>query len=124
MNKLILLFAGGGTGTLLRYALSLWTNKTVDSDFPYGTLAVNLTGCMIIGMLAGLNEKTFFQEDMKLLLFTGLLGGFTTFSSFSVETLNLFRMGQAYQAIAYILTSTFGGILLAAAGFFLLKSKS
>ena len=105
MNKIFLLFAGGGIGTLLRFTISGWTNKQFGTEFPFGTLAVNLIGCLIIGVLAGINEKGFLEEEMKLLLFTGLLGGFTTFSSFSLESLQLFRNGQLVQFITYVVIS-------------------
>ena len=124
MNKIFLLFSGGGIGTLLRFTISGWTNKQLGTEFPFGTLAVNLIGCLIIGALAGINEKGFLEEEMKLLLFTGLLGGFTTFSSFSLESIQLFRNGQLFQFITYVVISNLGGLALAYSGFLLFKSRA
>ena len=124
MNKIFLLFSGGGIGTLLRFTISGWTNKQFGQEFPFGTLAVNLIGCLIIGALAGINEKGFLEEEMKLLLFTGLLGGFTTFSSFSLESVQLLRNGQLFQFITYVVISNLGGLALAYSGFLLFKSRA
>lgn len=124
MNKILLLFAGGGTGTVFRYSLSAWSSRIWATPFPIGTLAVNLTGCLIIGLLAGWHEKAVFEDELRLLIFTGVLGGFTTFSSFSIETVQLLKNGNTGQAIAYVLVSTAGGILLSAIGYFLLRIKS
>lgn len=117
MNKWLLLIAGGGIGTLLRFLLSTWASRQMGNTFPYGTLAVNLIGCLIIGMLAGWNSGHAFHENLHLLLFVGLMGGFTTFSSFSIETLQLIRSGSFLTAVAYISASNIGGVLLAAGGY-------
>lgn len=116
--KIAYLFLGGGAGTLLRFFISGYTNKLLDSQFPIGTLAVNLTGCLIIGLLAGLSATTAFSENTQLLLFTGLLGGFTTFSTFSIETLQFIRNGQYLWATSYVLISNLGGFLLAGLGYY------
>lgn len=117
MNKIILLMAGGAVGTLLRYLISTYTQRSMGSPFPFGTLTVNLVGCLIIGILAGMNMTRSFDENLKLLLFTGLLGGFTTFSSFGLESLQLIRDGRGLWAIGYLLISNAGGILLAWTGY-------
>ncbi|MFM9052814.1 MAG: fluoride efflux transporter CrcB [Bacteroidota bacterium] len=117
MNKWLILLIGGGLGTVLRFAVSVWANRQIEHSFPYGTLIVNLSGCLLIGMLAGWESANELHENTKLLLFVGLMGGFTTFSSFSLETLQLLRSGAIGSAVIYVLVSTLGGLLLAAGGF-------
>ncbi len=120
--KCLLLAAGGALGTLLRFAL---VNASIDyfrqPVFPWGTLAVNLSGSLLIGIIAGLNESDLLNPGLRTFLFIGLLGGFTTFSSFSFETLQLIRQSHITLAITNILVSTLGGLLLAASGFFASK---
>jgi len=121
MNYLILA-TGGAIGTLLRFAL---VNTSIEyfrqPIFPWGTLMVNLLGSLVIGLLAGLNDSDLMNPGMRTFLFIGLLGGFTTFSSFSLETFQLIRHSQVMYAIAYILSSTLLGLVLAALGYFMSK---
>lgn len=93
---------GGFIGSVLRYWISGYIQDLSKSiGFPYGTLAVNLSGCLIIGFLAQLADaRSVFTPETRALVFTGILGGFTTFSTFSNETLNLFRAGQNLPALA------------------------
>ena len=121
MIKILYLIIGGGIGTLLRFWVSSATGKLIENGFPVGTLMVNLLGCLIIGIVGGLNSDNSFSENTRLLVITGLLGGFTTFSSFSMETVQLFRNGQALWAIGYVLLSNIGGIMLAMGGFYLFR---
>jgi CrcB protein len=79
-------FLGGG----LRYLISVFFNQKINPDFPYATLSVNLLGCLLIGVFYSLFEKSLINNDWKLFLTTGLCGGFTTFSAFSMESLQLF----------------------------------
>lgn len=96
MTKLLVVGAGGFLGSILRYLLSGYVQQWSKSiDFPYGTLAVNVIGCLIIGLLSQLAEsRGVFTVETRLLVFVGILGGFTTFSTFGNETINLFRDGQ------------------------------
>jgi len=105
MIRVLLVGGGGFAGSVLRYWLSgLAQDAARDSLFPWGTLAVNLTGCLAIGALAQLAEaRGAFTAEMRLLLFTGLLGGFTTFSAFGNETLNLVRATEPGLALANVL---------------------
>ena len=121
MKNILLLIFGGSLGTLLRYYISTATTRSLPGDFPYGTLSVNLAGCFVIGVLAYLNDQRPFDEPIRLLLFTGILGGFTTFSSFGLESLQLLRSGQLSLAITYVITSNLGGIIFAAGGFWMTK---
>jgi CrcB protein len=121
MNYLILAL-GGAIGTILRFAL---VSTTIDffrhPIFPWGTFIVNLLGSLVIGILAGLNESDLMNPGLRTFLFIGLLGGFTTFSSFSLESLQLIRQDHVSYAVVYILTSTILGLTLAAGGFFVSK---
>jgi fluoride exporter len=117
MAKWLVLFIGGGTGTLLRFLLSAWTTRQLGNQFPFGTLSVNLAGCFVIGLLAGYLASSPIPEIWRSFLFIGVLGGFTTFSSFALETLQLMRSGQLMSMAFYVFGSNAGGILLAVVGF-------
>jgi CrcB protein len=88
MIAIVLVGIGSFIGGVLRYGLSSWVYKALDNPwFPYGTLVVNTLGCLVIGWLAGLAEaRAFFTSEVRLFIFVGILGGFTTFSSFALET--------------------------------------
>lgn len=100
MMVVILVGSGGFLGSVLRYLVGQWVlSLSGTSVFPYGTLVVNVLGCLAIGILNGVAEtKGLFNAEIRGLLFIGLLGGFTTFSSFSYETLTLARDGQVLPA--------------------------
>jgi CrcB protein len=104
MIGVLLVGVGSFVGGVLRYALSTWVHRTLDNPwFPYGTLAVNGLGCFVIGFLAGLAEsRAAFTPEARLFLFVGILGGFTTFSSFALETFFLARDTQSVAALANI----------------------
>ena len=93
--------AGGFIGSVLRYMVSGYVQELSQSvDFPYGTVAVNLIGCLVIGILTHLvEEHGVFVPETRALLFIGVLGGFTTFSTFGNETLNLLRDGETFLAM-------------------------
>lgn len=121
MLKLFLLLSGGALGTAARYYLQGISYKVFDTTFPYGTLAVNLTGSFVIGLLWGISEYTTMTTEFRTFSFIGVLGGFTTFSSFTLETMNLFRDGETKFAIINILSNNLLGLILVFAGFFLSK---
>jgi CrcB protein len=104
MIAIVLVGVGSFLGGVLRYGLSLWVHRALDNPwFPYGTLAVNVLGCLIIGLLAGLAEtRASFSPQVRLFLFVGILGGFTTFSSFALETFSLARDTQNAAALANV----------------------
>ena len=106
----------GGLGSLCRYLISTWGNST-GARMPYGTLAVNIAGCFVIGLLGAMFLKRPDQETLRVVVITGFLGGFTTFSAYSWETIALFRQGAAEQALAYIATSNIAGLLAAWSGY-------
>ena len=104
MGKLFLAGIGGFIGSALRYSVSGFVQGWSRSiDFPYGTLAVNLIGCLAIGFLSQLAEsRGYFTAEARTLVFIGVLGGFTTFSAFSNETMNLWREGEGLPAVLNI----------------------
>jgi CrcB protein len=112
VTRLLLVGVGGFAGSILRYLLSgLAQDAARGSLLPWGTLAVNLVGCFAIGALAQLAEaRGAFSAETRLLLFTGLLGGFTTFSAFGNETLNLVRDAERTLAAANVLAHVVGGL--------------
>ncbi len=116
-QSLAIVFLGGGLGSALRFAL-VSLIKPSAPDFPLGTLAVNLLGCALIGALAGaLQESPLGRSStLWLLLAIGVLGGFTTFSALAIETVDMLRDGRNGSAVAYVLLSNVGGLMLAAAG--------
>lgn len=103
--------AGSFAGGLLRFVLAGWVQARWPHAFPLGTLLVNLIGCLGIGLVYGWVEKGFFNPEQRLFLVTGLLGGFTTYSAFSMETINLLRSGQWLWAAAYVAASIVAGLL-------------
>jgi len=106
MNAL-LIFIGAGIGGVTRYWISNLTYHFLNRGFPYGTLFVNVTGCFLMGLLYPilLERVSGFDVQLRAFLLIGLLGGYTTFSSFSIETLNLFENGNWSEVISNILLS-------------------
>jgi CrcB protein len=91
--------AGGGLGAVLRFGLALWIDARAGIHFPWGTFGVNVAGCFTIGVLATLaDEHALVSPTLRLFLVTGLLGGFTTFSTFGMETWQLVEDGRALAA--------------------------
>lgn len=123
MTKALLLVGiGGATGSILRYLVSHLSSKIFNYQFPVGTFLVNISGSLLIGILIGLAEKHFTtQTDFKLLFITGFCGGFTTFSAFTAENLQLIQKGQTPVAILYIASSIILGILSVYTGIYLSK---
>lgn len=112
MRALLLVGLGGFLGSIARYRLGgLVTQWTLQHRFPFGTFVVNVLGCLVIGLLAGLAERhNAFSLDARLFLFTGLLGGFTTFSAFGLETMELLRRGDFVTAALYVGASVVVGL--------------
>lgn len=109
---------GGAIGALCRYLTSFALQRSVCSTvFPWGTFCVNLTGSFLIGLLWGILESFDSSHGARLFLIVGVLGGFTTFSSFSLESLLLFKAGEVKSALLYIAGSNMGGLLLAYTGY-------
>jgi len=94
MLRIFYVMVGGSFGALLRYAILAWQHRYIPSIFPWGTLIVNLIGSLLIGCLWGLFEASVISDNMRLFLFVGILGSFTTFSAFSLENFTLIRNGE------------------------------
>ncbi len=119
--KILSVGLGGFIGATLRYATSGLVNRfTTQAQFPYGTFVVNMLGCLLIGLLAGLaDSRDLFNTTSRAFVFTGMLGAFTTFSTFSYETMGLFQNGQTSPALTNMglqlvlgLIAVWGGIQL------------
>ena len=112
MLKLAYLAVGGLIGTFARYYLSGFIYRFTGSDFPYGTLAVNLIGCFLIGVFATLSEeKLILGPDAKVLLMAGFCGAFTTFSTFMLETNNLIKDTEWLRAFGNVFLSVLIGFI-------------
>jgi CrcB protein len=106
MQNYLLVFAGGGLGAVARYWMSGLVYERLGTAFPYGTLLVNIVGCFLIGLLMSLLEDRFLvYPSVRIFLTIGVLGGFTTFSSFSFETISLLQNGQVLYGTANIIVS-------------------
>jgi CrcB protein len=112
MMKWVLIAVGGAFGSVLRYAIQGWVQRLTNGNFPIGTLAVNVSGCMVIGFLAAaLTGPVLVREEYRIGLTVGVLGGFTTFSAFGLETFNLANDGQFRLALANVVLSCGLGFL-------------
>lgn len=112
MKGILIVALGGAIGSVARYKLSGYVlHHTIDWRFPAGTFVVNVAGCLVAGILAGLAEKHHvLSADTRLFLFTGVLGGFTTFSAFGLETMFLLKRGEVLVAGANVVLSVVAGL--------------
>lgn len=118
MTALLYVFVGGGTGSLLRYGMTEAVKRMHGSLFPVGTLLVNVAGSFLMGVLmAWLLRDAAGREGARLLLATGVLGGFTTFSAFSWDALALWQRGETGQALLYVAGSLLLSLAAVAFGF-------
>ncbi|KGF68701.1 camphor resistance protein CrcB [Hoeflea sp. BAL378] len=121
MNGLVLVFLGGGLGAMARHLASMAVMRVSGGRFPWGTMAVNILGSLAMGLLiAWLARRSAGDSHLRLLLATGFLGGFTTFSAFSLDVATLYERGALTAAAAYVIASVtvsilalFGGLWLA-----------
>lgn len=123
IKSLLLVFLGGGTGSIMRYAVSLLCSKQLPNTlvFPWATFAVNVVGSFVIGLLSAFVLRGWVSSDLKLLLITGLCGGFTTFSTFSAEGLAMVRNGDVGLYLLYVGLSVIAGLAAAAVGLTIAK---
>jgi len=119
MNSVILVGLGGALGSIARFKISAAALElAAGGRFPLGTFLVNVIGCLTIGVLAGLAAKdNFFSPDARLFFFTGITGGFTTFSAFGLETFTLIRRGDVLLAGGYVTASIVCGLLVLWVGY-------
>lgn len=121
--KILLIGAGGFLGAVARYLVSEGAVRIFGDKFPFGTFIVNVAGSFVLGALLVLSfEKAVVGENMRFLLAVGFLGAFTTFSTFSVDSLNLFRSGAYFSGFAYIAGSVMISLGAALCGFMLARS--
>lgn len=122
MKSILLVGLGGGMGSVLRYLISVMTSRYFAHSFPFATFVVNLTGCLLIGLLMGvIGRNAGADSDLKLLLVTGFCGGYTTFSAFSLENIQLIQSGHVSTALWYIGLSVILGVLAVGLGLYLAK---
>jgi CrcB protein len=121
INDIVLVFIGGGLGALLRYTVNTlsitYLNVNNQQKLAFGTFIANILGSFIIGYIVGLFESTILSnEQLKLFIIVGLLGGFTTFSSFTLEIVNMIQSGNYLSAVIYILSSIVVAIIFTLLG--------
>ena len=122
IRPILLVAIGGASGSVLRYLTSEFFKKYTTTAFPTGTLIANVVGCLLIGVLIGLFDKTGSENpQLKWLLITGFCGGYTTVSTFSYENLSLFKHGNYGLGLLYMGSSILLGLLAVGLGLFLVK---
>lgn len=115
--RLFLIALFGAMGTVARYGLQGIVQTRVATTFPYGTLLINLTGCLLLGFLGQLTlNRMLISSDLRMAMAVGFFGGYTTFSSFGWETAKMLEDGEWLRATTYVLASVIAGLLLSLAG--------
>lgn len=125
MLSVVLVFVGAGIGGVLRYAVGVGSGRWLGVEFPWGTLAVNIIGSLVMGLFAGyfaFRAGTPGAQEWRLFLTTGVLGGFTTFSSFSLDIATLWERGATQAALVYGLASLIISILALFSGLWLVRT--
>lgn len=122
MKTIFYIALGGALGSVLRYLTTIVMNKYIQTTFPYATFVTNIFGCLLIGLFFGYLEKqNAVSQDLKFFLITGLCGGYTTFSAFSIENVQLLQSNQIFIAFMYISFSIFLGLTATLAGLSIAK---
>jgi CrcB protein len=122
MFQALLVAVGGAIGSLLRYYVGLGSLRLMGPGFPWGTLVVNVVGCFVIGVFAEMIARRFNASvELRLLLITGFLGGFTTFSAFSLDAISLFERGEVFAGGIYIAASVGLSMMAVMAGLGLMR---
>jgi CrcB protein len=121
MYQLLFVMAGGALGSAARFLVGRATLRGFGPDFPYGTLTVNLVGGFAMGVLVALLARHSASENWRLLLGVGVLGGFTTFSAFSLDVVTMIERGSLGVALGYALVSVIGSVIALFAGLTLVR---
>jgi CrcB protein len=123
MREILLVAVGGAFGSVLRYYVGVWSVRIAGTGFPWGTLTVNLVGSFLIGIVVELIVRKFGGSPaLRLFLMTGIIGGFTTFSTFALDTVALMERGQLAVAMIYVLTSVLVSLGAVFAGLSLIRA--
>ncbi|OLP55371.1 hypothetical protein BJF92_22735 [Rhizobium rhizosphaerae] len=122
MSPLVLVALGGALGSVARYLVGLMMVRLIGPNFPWGTLTVNIVGCFAIGAVAATLARMGGNEPLRLFIITGILGGFTTFSAFSLETAALLEAGRMGAAFAYVAASLAASGLAVFSGLALMRA--
>jgi len=123
LKIILIVFAASGIGGVSRYGMQTWIFRLYSFAFPLGTFVVNITGCLLIGLFYALSEKgNLLTPEWRLALTTGFCGGFTTFSTFAYENMNLLRTGDYIYFGLYMLGSVVAGIAAVYLGIIFIKS--
>ncbi len=121
MVKIIYLLTGGALGSLSRYLVSGISHKWISGTFPWGTLIANSTGALLIGFFWGLFELRDISPKARMFIFVGFLGGYTTFSTFALETMNMVRDGDMRFAVINLVLNNALSLIFVFAGYFISK---
>jgi CrcB protein len=122
MNSYLIVFAGAGLGGALRHGVNIAALRMLGAGFPYGTLIVNVVGSLVMGLLAGwFARRGDPGQSWQLFLATGVLGGFTTFSAFSLDVALLHQRGEAIVALSYVLASVVVSVAALFLGLFIVR---
>lgn len=123
LKQILLVAAGGASGSVCRHLVGVACLRLFGVGFPWGTMAVNIVGSFAMGVLIELLARRFdMSMELRLLLATGFLGGFTTFSSFSLDAVGIFERGSPMLALAYVVGSVLAGIVALVAGLSLMRA--
>ncbi len=121
MQKILAVALGGSIGAVLRFLIFTYYDKISNTNFPWATLAVNLIGSLLIGFLWGFFDKIFISPGIRLFIFVGVLGSFTTFSTFAFDIFSMSKDGDIKNMIIYMVATNILGIALAFGGYYLSK---
>lgn len=118
MSKTVAVAAGGAVGAMMRYFVGLIASRLFGSDYPWGTVIVNLVGAFLIGLLWGIFEQVNISVNFKSFVLVGIIGSFTTFSTLSLDAFSLFRSGNTHLAFYHVVITNILGFILVGLGYF------